>query len=249
MSTESPAVASPPSLPTLATTTATLKLNETFASLQGEGPSAGAPAFFVRLALCNLRCTWCDTRYTWDFDRYSYEEEVRRVDVDELARTVLASGVRRVILTGGEPLLQQKPLAALLAQFPDDFAIEVETNGTRAPEPALVARVTQWNVSPKLAHAGDAESQRIVIDALRALQRTERAYLKFVLSAPSDIDEVERLRSELEWPRDRVYLMPEASDPVSHQRASDWLSALCLARGYRFSPRLHVVLWGGARGR
>ena len=82
-----------------------------------------------------------------------------------------------------------------------ELQIEVETNGTLAPEPALAARVDQWNVSPKLAHAGDPEARRIRIDALLALRDTGRAFLKFVLQSEQDWHETEALIERLGWPR------------------------------------------------
>jgi organic radical activating enzyme len=226
-----------------------LKLSEVFSSLQGEGPSAGAPALFVRLALCNLRCAWCDTRYTWDFERYDYDREVKIVSLSELGQQIRDSGESRVIFTGGEPLLQQRALVKLIETLPDSLTLEVETNGTLEPEPALAARVDQWNVSPKLAHAGDPESRRIRQDALLSLRRTERAFLKFVLRREEDLAEVDALIQALAWPRERVLLMPEASTAEEHSARAGLVAELCQRRGFRFSPRLHVSLWGGARGR
>jgi organic radical activating enzyme len=226
-----------------------LKLSEIFSSLQGEGPSAGAPALFVRLALCNLRCAWCDTRYTWDFERYDYEREVSRMPLAELAERVRSTKEGRVIFTGGEPLLQQRALALLFAELPAELTLEVETNGTLSPEPELARRVDQWNVSPKLAHAGDPEARRIREEALFSLRDTGRAFLKFVLQSESDLEEVEALIARLAWPRERVYLMPEASTPAAHAERAGAVAALCQRNGLRFSPRLHVTLWGGERGR
>jgi organic radical activating enzyme len=235
-------------LPDVATSE-TLKLSEIFASLQGEGPSLGAPALFVRLALCNLRCAWCDTRYTWDFERYSFEREVREERVSEVARRIRAASERRVVITGGEPLLQQPALVSLLAELPADIQIEVETNGTLPPAAALLARVNQWNVSPKLAHSGDPEGRRIREDALSKLRDSGRAFLKFVVREAEDLREIEALLSRLSWPADRTYLMPEAATLQDHESRAPAVAALSERRGFGFSPRLHVVLWGGERGR
>src|SRR5262245_57463008 len=153
------------------------KLSEIFASLQGEGRSAGAPAVFVRLATCNLHCTWCDTKYTWDWKNYDYDTEVRPVRVADLAEKIRSFAPNRLIVTGGEPLLQQAPLIALFALLPDPIVVEAETNGTIAPLPALIDRVDQWNVSPKLANCGDALSLRIRREALEQLRDTGRAWL------------------------------------------------------------------------
>jgi 7-carboxy-7-deazaguanine synthase len=226
-----------------------LKLSEIFSSLQGEGPSAGAPALFVRLALCNLHCSWCDTRYTWDFERYDYGKEVSLAPLSELSERIRGSREGRVIFTGGEPLLQQGALGKLFSTLPRELTIEVETNGTLVPKPALAERVDQWNVSPKLAHAGDPETRRIRGDALLALRDTGRAFLKFVLQREQDLSEVEALVERFAWPRERVFLMPEAATPTEHAARASVVAELCQRRGFRFSPRLHVTLWGGERGR
>src|SRR5436309_15545790 len=101
-----------------------LRISEIFESVQGEGASAGAPSLFVRLAVCNLRCTWCDTRYTWDWSAYRYEEEVTRVAVDDVARRIVASEGTHVVVTGGEPMLQQPALEALLERIPAERHVE-----------------------------------------------------------------------------------------------------------------------------
>ena len=114
----------------MATGSAMLKLSEIFESLQGEGVSAGVPTIFVRLAQCNLHCTWCDTKYTWDFEHYNYDDEVREQSSEDVARIVNASTTRHVVLTGGEPMLQQRALSALFLSLNPDIIVEVETNGT-----------------------------------------------------------------------------------------------------------------------
>jgi organic radical activating enzyme len=220
-----------------------------FTSLQGEGPSSGAPAFFVRLALCNLRCGWCDTRYTWDFERYRYDEEVREVPVAEVVAAIRSSGQRRLIVTGGEPLIQTRALELMLSELPRELSVEIETNGTLEPSPSLAGRVDQWNVSPKLAHSGESRERGQKLAPLAALNATGRAYLKLVVRSQDDRDEVEALIERSRWPRDRVCLMPEAASASAHAERAPSIAALSQELGVRFSPRLHVLLWGGERGR
>jgi len=227
----------------------TIKISEIFESIQGEGPSLGEPALFVRLALCNLRCEWCDTRYTWDFARYRYEDEVEELPVAGVVSRITSSNARRVILTGGEPLVQTRALESLLAGIPPETLVEIETNGTLAPSAALVQRVDQWNVSPKLDNSGEPLHRRRKLDVLRALLSTERAYLKLVVRSEADRDEAVALIDELGWPRSRVCLMPEAPTPSLHAERAPLVAALSQSLGVRFSPRLHVLLWGGERGR
>src|SRR5690606_33351346 len=132
-----------------------LKVSEIFESIQAEGVSAGLPCLFVRLATCNLSCGFCDTAYSWDFDCHDYEHAVREQTVAELGERIATARSDRLVLTGGEPLLQQKAVVELFKQLTSRLFIEVETNGTVPPLPELAARVNQWNVSPKLANSGE----------------------------------------------------------------------------------------------
>jgi len=225
-----------------------LKVSEIFESLQGEGVSSGAPCIFVRLAQCNLHCTWCDTKYTWDFERYRYEDEVHEQPVGEVALIVNQAPSRRLVLTGGEPLLQQRALREFFARLAPDISVEVETNGTIVPEPAALSRVNQWNVSPKLANAGDPEAFRIRPDALVALRDSQRAYLKLVVNGDQDLAEADALVQRFAWPSDRVSLMPQATDREQLRARSFEVAEAARARSYRFSSRLHLELWGGRRG-
>lgn len=226
-----------------------LKLSEVFESLQGEGASAGEPCVFVRLATCNLRCSWCDTRYTWDWQSYDYESEVKLESASAVSARVSSAATRRLVLTGGEPLLQQPALLELLAHIPRTVFVEVETNGTLVPRPELVERVDQWNVSPKLSNGGDAERLRIKPAALAVLRDTGRAWLKLVVRGDEDLAEAEALVGLTEWPRERVMLMPQAHGRQELAERSPAVAAACVATGYRFSPRLHLELFDGRRGR
>ena len=225
-----------------------LKISEVFESLQGEGVSMGAPCVFVRLAQCNLHCTWCDTKYTWDFEQYRYEDEVREQSVAEIAQLVNAATSRRLVLTGGEPLLQQRALKELFARLAPDITVEVETNGTIAPEAESLSRVNQWNVSPKLSNAGDPEQFRIRREVLSALRDSGRAFLKLVVSAETDYAEADALVASLTWPSDRVLFMPQATNRDQLRAASFAVAEAARARTFRFSSRLHLELWGGRRG-
>lgn len=227
---------------------AMLKISEVFESLQGEGVSMGAPCVFVRLAQCNLHCTWCDTKYTWDFEQYRYEDEVREQSVAEIAQLVNAATSRRLVLTGGEPLLQQRALKELFARLAPDITVEVETNGTIAPEAESLSRVNQWNVSPKLSNAGDPEQFRIRREVLSALRDSGRAFLKLVVSAETDYAEADALVASLTWPSDRVLFMPQATNRDQLRAASFAVAEAARARTFRFSSRLHLELWGGRRG-
>lgn len=226
---------------------------EIFASIQGEGPTAGTPSVFARLALCNLRCSWCDSRYTWDWDRHDLAEETVELGAEAVVEAVVdraGDHVRNVVLTGGEPMLQPEALERLAASLTDrGFRIEVETNGTVRPGPRLERLVDQWNVSPKLASSGNRGRRREVPDALTRFATLPSAYWKFVVTSEEDVPEVEALVGRYGVPAERVFLMPEATDAGTLAERSRWLAEVCRDTGYRLGTRLHVLLWGTERGR
>lgn len=101
-----------------------MKIAEIFTSIQGEGISSGYPTVFIRLAGCNLRCRYCDTQN-------AQNEGENEMAVATIVEEVFRSGVTHVCITGGEPLLQQHDLLALLQMLHDaGREITIETNGT-----------------------------------------------------------------------------------------------------------------------
>jgi len=223
---------------------------EIFSSIQGEGVSMGVPSVFVRLSLCNLRCTWCDTKYTWDWEHYDPKTEIVTLDVPEILHRVEAGKARNVVITGGEPLQQQRPLVALATALRQSGKrLEIETNGTYRPIPELADLINQWNVSPKLANSGNEPGKRDVPEAMTWFAAAPDAYFKFVVAGEDDLAEVQTLVARYAIPVERVLLMPEGRDPVALRQRSLWLVDQCREHGYRFSTRLHVILWGDKRGR
>jgi organic radical activating enzyme len=230
---------------------------ELFASIQGEGPSAGLPVAFIRLSRCNLACVWCDTAYTWHFDGdtrphrdgATFDRRVNqvRLTVAEAAERIAGLGQDRLVVTGGEPLLQAGALADLLDLLPD-MSVEVETNGTIAAPPRLDARIDQYNVSPKLAHSGNPAKLALIPERLAAYARDERAWFKFVIEAPGDIAEVLELQERYAVPSVRIFLMAEGRNSVALRGRQRWLAPLCLEHGFRLSDRLHIHLFGDTRG-
>lgn len=230
---------------------------EIFASLQGEGPSAGVPVGFVRLSRCNLACTWCDTAYTWRFegdnrphrDGIVFDRRANQVTLSpaEVAARIAALGQNRLVITGGEPLLQAGALAEMLEHLLD-IAVEIETNGTVAPPVRLDIRVDQYNVSPKLAHSGNPGDLALIPERLDAWAADPRAFLKFVIAAPKDVDEVLELQRRYRFRSERVFLMAEGTDSAAQRERQAWLSDLCLQHGFRMSDRLHIHLYGDTRG-
>ena len=223
---------------------------EVFYSLQGEGINAGTPTVFLRLGMCNLACTWCDTKYTWDWHHYDFDQEMVSLPLREVEERVLAFECPHLVITGGEPLMQQASLAPLALSLKSrGFYSEVETNGTLVPGPEMVEAVSQWNVSPKLGNSGNQPARRDVPHAIEAFRDLDTAYFKFVIVEPADVDEVCGLVDRYAIPSERVLLMPEGVTANVVETRGKWIAKACVEKGFRFSTRLHILLWGDERGR
>ena len=217
----------------------------------------GMPVSFMRLSRCNLACVWCDTAYTWRFegdnrphrDGQTYDRKANQValDEEEVAARIMALGQNRLVITGGEPLLQAPALAKLLDLLPD-IGVEIETNGTTKAPPRLDIRIDQFNVSPKLAHSGNPAELALIPERLDAYATDPRAWFKFVIAEPSDLDEVLALRERYRFRPDHVFLMPEGTDSETLRAREKWLAPLCVEHGFRMSDRLHIHLFGDTRG-
>ncbi len=214
------------------------RIADCFFSIQGEGATAGIPAVFARLQGCSMGCAWCDTKYSWD------SGGGREVEPAALADEMAAYPCRRAVITGGEPL--ESPLFVPLARELKrrGFTIEVETAGA-LPPPAVP--VDQWNVSVKLASSGVPEARRINPEAIRAFLDLG-AWWKFVVVNECDVKEVLKLAESFALPRERTLLMPEGMRREEILERSPWVAEACKAHGFRFSPRLQILLWGPRRG-
>lgn len=216
------------------------RIAEIFFSIQGEGATAGAPAVFIRLQGCSVGCAWCDTKYSWDPDGG------HAMDLEAIVAEAVAAPCRRAVVTGGEPLESSLFLPLTQALTERGFTLEVETSGTRPPPPGAPPAI-QWNVSLKLQGAGVEERRRINPPAVRAFLDRD-TWWKFVVADEQDLAEVLRLAERFGLPRERILLQPEALRREDFLARAPWVVEACKRHGFRFSPRLHVLLWGARRG-
>ncbi len=226
-----------------------MQINEIFKSIQGEGPNFGKPAIFLRTAQCNLKCTWCDTKYTWDWKNYDYAKEVNEMTIEEIKEQILDLEIKHLVITGGEPLLQQDDLADLLSFLKPDFYVEIETNCTILPNKMLTDLVDQWNVSPKTENSGNPLELYENDECYYFFANQENCFFKYVVEDESDIPEIKKFVTKYNIPENRVQLMTQASTKEEISAREKSISELAKANNFLFSPRLHVAMWGAQRGK
>ncbi len=230
-----------------------LQLSELFHSLQGEGAYSGVPSWFIRFSGCNLRCSWCDTPYT------SWRPETRPLSTASVVEEFKAQPrTNHYVITGGEPMLfsdQVKALIAAIRQHDGGAVITIETNGTRFDTDV---RPNLWSVSPKLATSKPKlesvpgallmHNRNNNLCHLPKFREQTATQYKFVVTCPQDFDEIEALCASYGINHREVCIMPEGNTAAVQMKALEWLPMLCIEYGYRFTPRLHVLVWGPKRG-
>jgi len=228
-------------------------ISETFYSVQGEGSLVGVPSVFVRTSGCNLRCTWCDTPYA------SWQPEGTEMSVEEIVAIVQREPTRYVVVTGGEPMIA-KGMPKLLAQLrAAGKHITIETAGTIAPQGVACDLAS---ISPKLAHSTPSEAKagkawvekheclRLQSEVLREWCANYDCQLKFVVATEADVDEVRAVVASIgvPVPPEKILLMPEGITQEALRARQAWLVEVCKRTGWRYSPRLHIDLFGNKRG-
>ena len=227
-----------------------MKISEIFYSIQGEGMLVGTPSVFVRTSGCNLRCAWCDTPYT------SWEPEGEEMPLDEILARVRRHPARYVVVTGGEPMIAPEIVALTEALRESGLLhLTIETAGTVY----LPVACDLMSISPKLSNSTPRERDggrwaarhdrlRYQPGVLRRLMASYEYQLKFVVQRPEDLAEIKAMVGELGSSPRRVVLMPEGTDTNVLRTRAEWIVEISKQEGYRFSPRLHIDLWGNRRG-
>lgn len=223
-----------------------MRIAEIFYSIQGEGTLVGVPSVFVRTSGCNLRCSWCDTPYT------SWRPEGPEMSNEAIVAEVLRYPARHVVITGGEPMLFAPTVALSQLLKSHSLHITIETAGTVYQPVAC----DLMSISPKLAnstpreepYASRHDAARYRPEILRQLMREYDYQLKFVVAAPEDLVEIHNMLEEIQADRTNVLLMPEGTTAEATRERGQWLAEICKREGFRYSPRLHVDLWGDKRG-
>lgn len=240
-----------------------LKVSNQFFSIQGEGRYTGVPSFFLRLTACNLLCglkrnsqkaSWtCDTFDVWKVGKEKSFKEIADDFGTEFFDLIFNRDVH-LILTGGEPLLQQENLIQFLQyldqQRPGDFFTEIETNGTIDPDKRLYRLIDQWNVSPKLSNSGEPKKRRYRPDIVfNIVANSKAADVKFVVTNEDEWREIEKDYLDPGYiTRDHILLMPGAENRTELEIVIPIAATLALRHSVRLSNRLQIALWNQTTG-
>jgi len=227
-----------------------MKIAEIFYSIQGEGSLAGVPSVFVRTSGCNLRCHWCDTSYT------SWKPEGEDTHLGTILARVRNFWPSHVVITGGEPLIA-KDIVLFTQRLKEilDVHITIETAGT-VFEPVVCDLMS---ISPKLSNSTPPEAlaggwteqherTRYRPDVLKKLIGAYDYQLKFVIANPEDVNEIPPILKEIGAGKRHVILMAEGTDRAALAARGRSLVEICKREGYRYSPRIHIDLYGNQRG-
>ena len=215
-----------------------MQIIEIYKSLQGESSYTGLPCVFVRLAGCNLRCTWCDSEYTFTGGRRMGLEEIEA----EVQRLSPQGGL--VKITGGEPLLQEREAVALMGRLLGaGYTVLLETSGERPLErvPAAVVKI----VDVKCPDSGEPDTLRL--ENLNALDGKDE--IKFVISSRRDYEFAREftLQNGLAQRVHQVLFSPVHADPegtwpgMNARELAEWILADVLP--VRLGLQLHKFIW------
>jgi 7-carboxy-7-deazaguanine synthase len=204
-----------------------MKVNEIFASIQGESSLSGYPSVFVRLTGCNLRCSYCDTRYAY------YEGE--ELDISTVVTKVKSYGIKLVSVTGGEPLLSSGVHSLIKALFSAGFSVIIETNGS-LDIGGLDERVIRVM---DIKCPGSGMDHKMLWDNIGKLR--EKDDVKFVVTSEEDYNWAKEVAFRYRL-FDKVKVL---FSPAYKLFPPDELARLMVRDGLkaRLQPQLHKVIW------
>lgn len=242
-----------------------MNISELFYSIQGEGKRTGYPSFFIRTNLCNLRCRFpggnlCDTPYTsWDFENKGNLGELKIHDILFVYKNYMPCDV---VITGGEPTIQQKELNLLCSEIKKlnkEIFLTLETNGTIIDE--YVNNIDLVSVSPKLTSsiplgsefAFSHDKHRLNYKVLKSYNKLHTEgkidiQWKFVVTGIDDIREILDLQKEIGFENKDVFLMPEGISEKDLSEKRIMVVELCKQYHFNYTDRLHIIIWGNKRG-
>jgi len=238
-----------------------LAVSEVFYSIQGEGKTMGIPSVFVRLGGCNLMCGGMGTQFDgelhnnakWRCDTIEVWMKAQSKEFDQVLPKDCVEAIKNnahLIITGGEPTMQQKAVVEFLryvrANINENVFVEMETNGTIQASADLLNQINLFNCSPKLSNSGNDVEQTFKPDVISMLNNTNTIF-KFVISNEEDWKEV----CELYFPivdRNKVWLMPAGENQELISQTKQYVAELARDNYLNFTTRLHIEIWNQKTG-
>lgn len=209
-----------------------MELSEIFYSLQGESSYAGFPCIFIRLAGCNLRCSYCDTTY-------AYETELTLSIEDILREVKKYRPVKLVEITGGEPLLQADSIKLMSKLIEDDYTVLLETNNSVSLKnvPKEVIKIVDFKTP------SSGMSDRMLWNNVQYLN--QRDELKFVIADRRDFDWALHIIEKYDLQRFQILFSP-VFEKLERKDLAEWI--LETKGPIRLNMQLHKLIWGDRRG-
>jgi len=187
-----------------------MKICEMFTSIQGESSYAGQPCTFIRLAGCNLRCSYCDTQYAFD--------EGYETDIDTILAYVKKAGLPLVEITGGEPLLQSQGLQVLTGSLLDNgYRVLLETNGSlsiRELDMRLVIILDLKTPGSGMAEKNDFRN----LEYLKASDE-----IKFVIGDRKDYEWAKEILERYDLGNRHILLFSPIVSLLQPRRLTEWI--------------------------
>tara|TARA_R110000803_G_scaffold35719_2_gene77105 strand:+ start:869 stop:1597 length:729 start_codon:yes stop_codon:yes gene_type:complete len=238
-----------------------LAVSEVFYSIQGEGKTTGVPSVFVRLGGCNLMCGGMGTQFDgelhngaeWRCDTVEVWMKAQSKEFKDVLPQDCIEAIKNnahIILTGGEPMMQQSGLEQFIKYIKENINpkpyFEVETNGTVMPNEFLLSEIHLWNCSPKLRNSGMDNSMTFKSDVIEELNKKNTIF-KFVVNSEKEWGEIEKDYLPI-IDRQKVYLMPAGENQELLNENKLRIVELAKEKYLNFTTRLHIELWNKKTG-
>ena len=208
--------------------------------VQGEGLNLGTPSTLIRLSQCNLRCDFCDSKYTW--------QDEKEMSIDEVIAEVNKYNCHHIMISGGEPLLQQDDLIKLMEQLLETnlfYTFEIESNGTIVPKKRLAELTDLFTISPKFNQTLEYNS---VFNHIEDLAERPQIVFKFVVDKGDDFAQILTFVYKNNKAGHEVFLMPCATSVIEMAERLKFITDFAKEYNFRVTPRLQILTYGNKRG-
>ena len=238
-----------------------LAISEVFYSIQGEGKTVGVPSVFVRLGGCNLMCGGMGTQFDgelhneaeWRCDSVEVWMKAQSKQYEDILPNNCVEAIENgahIILTGGEPMMQQKGLEEFIKYVKNNINsnayFEVETNGTIIPSEFLLEQIHLWNCSPKLRNSGMETAMTFKPEVIQELNKKNTIF-KFVVNSEKEWGEIKKYYLPI-LDKKKVYLMPAGENQELLNINKEKIVNLAKDNYLNFTTRLHIEIWNKKTG-